>query len=72
MEDDKVQNNLRKSKTIILISNCTAALLFFIGFLLTWNVWLLIPAVLLIGSGILTIYMINNMQSKITKKDINN
>lgn len=62
-----INDNLKKSKLVTSGSSILGAIIFFITYAFTKNVWMLSLAVILFISGIGYIFLINNIQEKYSK-----
>lgn len=59
-----IQDNLRKSKIVTILSSIVGAVLFLIAYIVTDNPWLLALTILLIGSAIFFYFIVNSIQKK--------
>lgn len=59
-----IQENLRKSKIVTILSSIAGAVLFIVAYIITKNIWMISLAVLLIASAIFFYFVVNSIEKK--------
>lgn len=65
-----IQDNLKKSKIVTILSSIVGATLFIVAYAITKNVWMISIAVLLIASAIFFYFVVNSIEKKYLSKII--
>lgn len=63
--EEKARKSLKSSKTVILITNIIAAVLFLFAYSLTGENWFLILGIALVLICILTVYLLKKLENRI-------